>query len=396
MILHVDMDAFYASVEQLDNPELRGRCVIVGGKSKRGVVSAASYEARQCGIHSAMPIFQAKKLCPDAAFVKPRMYRYKQVSKKVMAILEQFSPIVEVVSIDEAYLDVASCSRLHGTPAEIALKIKQTVKSEIGLNCSVGIAPLKFLAKIASDMDKPDGLTEITEAETADFINNLVIEKVPGVGKITGKILTDMGIHRLGDARQYTEKALTEKLGKFGRRLLALANSRSDSRVVPDASTHSISTETTLSENTDDRQLLESKLLGQAETVARQLRAKKFKARTVTLIVKHADFRRVTRRTTLDRPTQSGMAIYKASAALLRVYPLKEALRLIGVGASGLLPLDTPVQQDLFSSLPESISSNGGGSDKKWEKADQALDNIAAKFGRGVVKRGTLVDEEER
>lgn len=394
MILHVDMDAFYASVEQLDNPELRGRCVIVGGKSKRGVVSAASYTARQCGIHSAMPIFQAKKLCPDAAFVKPRMYRYKQVSKKVMAILEQFSPIVEVVSIDEAYLDIAGCSRLFGTPAEIALMIKQTVKNEIGLNCSVGIAPLKFLAKIASDMDKPDGLTEITEAETADFIDNLAIEKVPGVGKITGKILTDMGIHRLGDARQYTEKALTEKLGKFGRRLLALANSRSDSRVVPDAGTHSISTETTLSANTADRQFLESKLLGQAETVARQLRAKKFKARTVTLIVKHADFRRVTRRTTLDRPTQSGMALFKAAAALLRDYPLKDDLRLIGVGASGLLPLGTPVQQDLFSSLPESRASNGGGSDRKWEKADQAVDDIARKFGPGVVKRGSLVEKE--
>jgi len=343
-----------------------------------------------------MPIFQAKKLCPDAAFVKPRMYRYKQVSKKVMAVLEQFSPIVEVVSIDEAYLDVAGCSRLHGTPAEIALKIKQTVRSEIGLNCSVGIAPLKFLAKIASDMDKPDGLTEITEAETADFIDNLVVEKVPGVGKITGKILTDMGIHRLGDARQYTEKALTKKLGKFGRRLLALANAHSDARIVPNAATHSISTETTLSENSADRQFLESKLLGQAETVARQLRAKKFKARTVTLIVKHADFRRVTRRTTLDRPTQSGMALFKAAAALLRDYPLKDDLRLIGVGASGLLPIATPVQQDLFSSMPESATSNSGGSDVKWEKADQALDDIAAKFGRGTVQRGTLVDKEDR
>ncbi len=394
MILHVDMDAFYASVEQLDNPELRGRCVIVGGKSKRGVVSAASYEARQCGIHSAMPIFQAKKLCPDAAFVKPRMYRYKQVSKKIMAVLEQFSPMVEVVSIDEAYLDIAGCKRLHGPPAEIALKIKQAIKSRTGLNCSVGIAPLKFLAKIASDMDKPDGLTEITAAETPAFIDNLAIKKVPGVGKITGKILTEMGIHRLGDARQYTEKTLTERLGKFGRRLLALATARSNSQVVPDAATHSISTETTLSENTADRQLLESKLLGQAETVARQLRAKKFKARTVTLKVKHADFRLVTRRTTLDRPTQSGMALFKVAAALLRDYPLKDDLRLIGVGASGLLPLDTPVQQDLFSNLPESTGSNRGGADIKWEKADRAVDDIARKFGPGVVKRGTLVDKE--
>jgi len=389
MILHVDMDAFYASVEQLDNPELRGKAVIVGGKSKRGVVSAASYEARHCGVHSAMPIFKAKKLCPEAAFIKPRMYRYKQVSKNVMAVLEQFTPMVEVVSIDEAYLDVSGCGRLHGTPLDIAQKIKKEIKHQTGLNCSVGIAPLKFLAKIASDMDKPDGLTEITPAETADFIENLVIEKVPGVGKITGKILKEMGIHRLGEARQYTEKALTERLGKFGIRLLALANAQSDARVEPDAAAHSISTENTLSENTSDRQFLTNKLLAQAETVARQLRAKKFKARTVTLKVKHADFKLITRRTTLERPTQSGMTIFKAAADLFRDYPLTMDLRLIGVGASGLLPMDTPVQQDLFS------SDTGTGSDQKWEKADQALDDIAKKFGRGTVKRGALVDPKE-
>lgn len=383
MILHVDMDAFYASVEQLDNPELRGRCVVVGGKSKRGVVSAASYEARQCGVHSAMPIFQAKKLCPEAAFVKPRMYRYKQVSKKVMEALEQFSPFVEVVSIDEAYLDITGCGRLHGTPAEIASKIKQAIRLQTGLTCSVGIAPLKFLAKIASDMDKPDGLTEITEAETAAFIDNLAIRKVPGVGKITGKILTEMGIYQLGDVRQYTEKILTERLGKFGRRLMALASSRDTARIVPDSAAHSISTETTLSENTSDRKFLENRLLGQSETVARQLRAKRFKARTVTLKVKHADFRLVTRRTTLDRPTQSGMTLYKAAASLLRDYPLVDDLRLIGVGASGLLPADTPVQQDLFSPA--------AGSGKDWEKADRAVDDIARKFGRGTIKRGALV-----
>ena len=388
MILHVDMDAFYASVEQLDNPELRGRCVIVGGKSKRGVVSAASYEARQCGVHSAMPIFQAKKLCPDAVFVKPRMYRYKQVSKEVMEILGQFSPVVEVVSIDEAYLDVTGCRRLHGTPVEIALKIKQAVKSQVGLNCSVGVAPLKFLAKIASDMDKPDGLTEITPAETEDFIKNLAIEKVPGVGRITGKILEEMGIRRLGEVRQYTEKALTERLGKFGRRLRELAEARSGGRVVPDAATHSISTETTLSANTSDRKLLESRLLSQAETVARQLRAKNFKARTVTLKVKHADFRLVTRRTTLDRPTQSGMTLFRAAADLLRAYQITDDLRLIGVGASGLLPVDTPIQQDLFNTAAES--------GRKWEKADRAVDDIARKFGTDAVTRGALVDKKEQ
>ncbi len=388
MILHVDMDAFYASVEQIDNPELKGKCVIVGGKSKRGVVAAASYEARYCGVHSAMPIFQARKLCPEAVYVKPRMYRYKQVSRKVMETMTEFSPFVEAVSIDEAYLDVSGCTRLHGPPAEIALKIKQAIKTRTGLTCSVGIAPLKFLAKIASDMDKPDGLTEITPAEQDAFIDNLDIARVPGVGKITGKILTEMGVYKLGDVKKYTEKALTERLGKFGLRLMDLAGSRDAGRVQSESSAHSISTENTLAENTQDRRLLENRLLGQSETVARELRAKKFKARTVTLKVKHADFRLVTRRTTLARPTQSGMTIYRAAAALFRAYPLTDDLRLIGVGASGLLPADTPVQQDLFSPA--------AGAGQKWEKADQAVDDITLKFGKGTIKRGALVNDREQ
>lgn len=260
----------------------------------------------------------------------------------------------------------------------------------------MGIAPLKFLAKIASDMDKPDGLTEISPAETDDFIKNLSIEKVPGVGRITGKILNEMGIRRLGDVRQYTEKALTERLGKFGRRLRELACARCGDRVVPDTAAHSISTETTLAENTSDRKLLESRLLSQAETVARQLRAKKFKARTVTLILKHADFRRVTRRTTLDRPTQSGITLFRAAVDLFREYKLSDDLRLIGVGASGLLPVDTPVQQDLFGNAVQSETSNGAGSEKKWEKADRALDDIARKFGRGAITRGTLAEKDRR
>ena len=395
MILHVDMDAFYASVEQFDNPGLRGKPVIVGGRSKRGVVCAASYEARYCGVHSAMPLFQAKKLCPKAVFMKPRMSRYKQVSKRVMAILAQFSPRVEVVSIDEAYLDVSGCERLHGAPVEIALQIKQEIQNQVGLNCSVGVAPFKFLAKIASNMDKPDGLTEITQKQTQEFIDNLAIEKVPGVGNVIGKSLKEMGIRRLGEARQYSEKALTERLGKFGRRLLVLANARNDTRVISNTSTHSISTETTLSKNTSDREYLKNKLLAHSEIIARQLRSKQLKARIVTLKLKHADFLMVTRRTTLDHPTQSGRTLFRTAKTLLCNYPLKDELRLIGVGASGLVPMDIPIQQDLFSNRPQAGALNPVGSDLKWEKADQVVDDITQKFGKRAIKRGTIVENDE-
>jgi len=179
----VDMDAFYASVEQLDNPDLKGRCVIVGGTSNRGVVSAANYEARKHGVHSAMPIFQAKQLCPQAVFVPPHMSRYKTVSRSIMVILKTFSPLVEIVSIDEAYLDITGSSRVMGTSREIAGTIKNTIHQETGLTCSVGVAPVRFLAKIASDLDKPDGLTIIYPAEVQAFIDSLAIQKVPGIGK---------------------------------------------------------------------------------------------------------------------------------------------------------------------------------------------------------------------
>ena len=183
MILHIDMDAFYASVEQRDRPELKGKCVIVGGRSNRGVVSAASYEARKFGIHSAMPIFQARQKCPRGIFVHPRMDRYKQVSRSIMALLKTFTPLVEVVSIDEAYMDVTGCGRLFGRPEEIGRRIKESVRAAVDLTCSVGIAPNMFLAKVASDMDKPDGLTIIRKKQMVAFIGALVIDKVPGVGK---------------------------------------------------------------------------------------------------------------------------------------------------------------------------------------------------------------------
>ena len=290
MILHIDMDAFYASVEQLDNPWLRGKCVMVGGTSNRGVVMASSYEARKFGVRSAMPIFQAKQRCPDGIFIPPRMKRYKEVSKKVMAILGNFSPQVQVVSIDEAYLDVSGGQRLHGDPAKAALKIKQEIKKTLQLTCSVGVAPGKFLAKVASDMNKPDGLTIIRPQDVHSFIETLPIQKVPGVGEKSFRQLESMGIKTLGDIQKLPEQMLLNRLGKSGHRLLELSSGVDCSVVTPHAPHKSVSTECTLGEDTRDKVLLNKYLLKQAEEVAKQLRKADVKARTITPEVKTRRF----------------------------------------------------------------------------------------------------------
>ncbi|MBW2517711.1 MAG: DNA polymerase IV, partial [Deltaproteobacteria bacterium] len=283
MILHIDMDAFYASVEQLDDPRLKNKCVIVGGTSNRGVVSAASYEARQFGIHSAMPIYQAKQKCPHGIFVPPRMGRYKEVSKRVMALLRDFSPLVEPVSIDEAYLDITGCQRLFGEPQEIAWEIKRKIKETVHLTCSVGVAPNKFLAKIASDMQKPDGLTLILPDRVATFINALPVKKVPGVGKKLLHQLELLGIRTLGDVQRLPEKSLVKHLGKFGKRLRALSSGSDDSLVTPHAPHKSISSERTLAADTRDAKLLKRYLLSQSGEVARQLRQAGLRAKTITI-----------------------------------------------------------------------------------------------------------------
>ncbi|MFC1829215.1 DNA polymerase IV [Thermodesulfobacteriota bacterium] len=384
MILHMDMDAFYASVEQLDNPELKGRCVIVGGMSGRGVVSAASYEARKFGIHSAMPVFQAKQKCPDGIFLRPRMRRYKEVSIKIMALLTDFSPLVEPISIDEAFVDITGCERIYGLPEEIAAKIKRKIKEAMNLTCSVGVAPNKFLAKVASDMAKPDGLTVITPDEAMAFIASLAIHKVPGVGHVTGKSLEAMAIKTLGDVRKYPEKTLLKHLGKFGKRLKQLSEGVDNSPVVPFTSPKSISSEETLAENTGDKHLLSKHILTQSEDVGRQLRRQRVRARTITLKIKHADFKQFTRSVTIKNPTQSSETIYKEAVKLLDAYKLSTRVRLIGVGVSGFVPVDTPVQLNLFEAENDQ--------NHMWEKVDKTVDTISRKFGKDVIKRAKLRD----
>jgi DNA polymerase-4 len=385
MILHIDMDAFFASVEQLDNPWLRGKCVLVGGTSSRGVVMACSYEARKFGVHSAMPVFQAREKCPQGIFVPPRRERYQEVSKKIMAILRQFTPQVEVVSIDEAYLDVSGCGRLHGDPENLALKIKKEIKNSLRLTSSVGVAPVKFLAKIASDMNKPDGLTIIRPEEVDAFIESLVIQKVPGVGRKTFQQLEAMGVKTLGDIKKFPESMLLNRLGKFGSHLLALSSGRDHSAVTPFAPPKSVSSERTLSEDTQDIERLKTCLLQQAEEVARQLRKANVKAGTITLKLKHADFKQVTRSKTVAAPTQSSKTIYRCAVQLLDDYRLAQKVRLIGVGTTGFKSAEMPVQRDLFEKERQS--------DADWSRVDRTLESITQKFGADAIKRASLSDE---
>jgi len=384
MILHIDMDAFYASVEQLDDPRLKNKCVIVGGTSSRGVVSAASYEARKFGVHSAMPIYQARQKCPHGIFVPPRMGRYKEVSQKVMALLRDFSPLVEPVSIDEAYLDITGCRRLFGEAQQIAQEIKRKIKETVHLTCSVGVAPNKFLAKIASDLDKPDGLSVILPDQVPAFIDTLSVKKVPGVGKKLFHQLELMGIQTLGDIRRLPEEALIKHLGKFGKRLRALACGSDDSPVLPHAPHKSISSERTLAADTRDIKLLKRYLLGQSAEVARQLRLAGVRARTITIKLKDEGFKTVTRRTTIAIPTQSSKTIYKHAVQLTEEHKMSRKIRLIGVGVSGFSSVTASVQMGLFDT-GEEIADD-------WEKIDRALDSISKKFGKDVVGRASLKD----
>jgi DNA polymerase-4 len=374
------MDAFYASVEQLDNPELTGKCVIIGGSTNRGVVSSASYAARKFGVRSAMPIVTARKRCPEGIFIRPRIDRYKEVSREIMQILTRFSPVVEPVSIDEAYLDCEGCDRLHGSPAQMAVAIKQTIRKETGLTCSVGGAPHKFLAKIASDLKKPDGLHLIKLEEISDFISSLPINKVPGVGKTTRQKLYQIGIHTLGQVRDYPEAFLCRHFGKFGKRLKELAHGVDRSKVSLSAERKSVSTETTLTEDTSDRDLLAAKLRSQAETIGRQLRKMGVKARTITLKVKHDDFHQITRNTSLSHPTQTTADIYRQSLCLLQAYQDRRKVRLIGIGASGLVAYGTPVQQSLFADDDDGK--------KHWDQVDRVMDAIAERYGKPMVVLG--------
>lgn len=376
------MDAFFASVEQRDNPQLRGKPVIVSGRSERSVVSTASYEARKFGIHSAMPVFTAKKRCPHLIIVPGNMAKYKQDSAKIMQVLSGISPLVEQVSIDEAYVDLKGLSRLLGDETAIANKIKQEIFDHLNLTCSIGIAQVKFLAKIASDMNKPDGLTIIPEEKTMSFIKKLSIEKVPGIGKTAMKQMQRLKIKTLGDLQPYPASVLKAKFGKMGTRLHELCNGVDTSVVEPFHERKSISSETTLSEDISDPGQICRILLDRSQVVGNTLRKKELICKTVFIKLKFFDFTQITRSRTLDTEICSSTAIYKQALKLFEQVRLTKAIRLAGVGVSSLKDMHSPVQMSLLEGVRENT--------KQWESVDHAVDGILEKFGSGIVKKAAL------
>lgn len=381
-ILHLDMDAFFASVEQHDDPSLKGLPVIIG-QGARGVVSAASYEARVFGVHSAMPVAEARRLCPQGVFLPGNRHRYAAVSRVVMATLERYSPLVEPASIDEAYVDITGTEPLFGPPETLGRAIKAAIREETGLSCSVGIAPVKFIAKIASDYDKPDGLTVVAPEQVTVFLAELPVGKIPGVGKRGQATLARFGVRLVGDVLAYPPDFWKRHCGKWGLDLYARAQGLGSDVVNPDRETKSVSAENTFARDTADRDRLRAWLLLQAERVGRELRREGLRGRTVTLKLKFNDFKQITRSRTLADPTDDDSVIFTAAARLLDAESLPKAVRLIGLGLSNFG--EKPRQLSLFDA-PETATQ------ARSDKINAALDAIRDKFGRAAIVRGRLFD----
>ncbi len=380
-IIHVDMDAFYASVEQRDRPEHRGLPVIVGADPRgRGVVSAASYEARRFGVHSAMPIGRAARLCPAGVFLPVDMAKYAQVSRQIMAILADFTPLLEPVSIDEAFLDVTGMSALMGDGEAIARGIKSRIRDGVELTASVGVAANKFVAKVASDLRKPDGLVVVRPGEEAPFLAPLPVSRLWGVGRVTGSALESMGIRTIAQLAATPVAHLEARFGTGGAFLLELAHGRDDRPVEPFAPPKSMGAEETFDADHRDLERLRATLRAQAEHVARELRAERYAGRTVTLKLRFADFSTITRRHTGD-PTQDGLRIYQQAVTLFERVPLRQPVRLIGLSVSELGPAGEG-QLSLFE--PDAA---------RRERLARALDRLVERFGEDSVRPASLLTE---
>ena len=384
-IIHLDMDAFYPSVEVLDNPQLKGKPVIVGGSRQRGVVSSASYEARKFGVHSAQPMATAMRLCPHGIVLPVRMARYKEVSGQVFEIFHLFTPLVEPLSIDEAFLDVTGSTRLLGSPIEIAKKIKQMVVEKTGLTISAGVAPSKFVAKIASDMEKPDGLTVVPADKIREFLDPLPIKKMWGVGKVTQEALTRLSIHTFKDLRQMPVEVLEKKFGKHGIHMHQLSLGIDDRDVVTAHEVKSIGHEITYSKDILDLELAKRELLSLANQVARRMRREGIEGKTITLKVKYNDFVRITRSVTLHKYTNDSAEIYSNICSLLEKTAVgKRPVRLLGISLSNLADIGSGRQLSLF---------NHQEPDEKRNELNKALDSIFEKFGDKGIRPGSLIDK---
>ena len=382
-ILHVDMDAFYASVEQLDNPDLRGKPIIVGGSPRsRGVVSAASYEVRPYGVRSAMATAKALRLCPHAILITPRMERYREASDKIFAVFARYTPLIQAISLDEAFLDVTGSQKLHGDPVSIAMAIRAAIRKETGLTASVGVASCRMVAKIASDLDKPDGLTVISEENREACMDPLPVAKIWGVGPVANRRLSKLGIETIGQLRQWPLESLRSELGQSGEDLHHLANGRDYSEVIPDELEKSISNEETFAVDVTDMEKLETVLRRQSDKVSTRLRKASLTGKVVFLKLRYSDFTTVTRRKTLSGFTCLSEVIFSEARDLLRqkTQAGKRPVRLIGVGMASFGEGDG-VQGSLFAPQKQDNA--------KIERLERAADAIRAKLGKNALQRGS-------
>lgn len=382
-ILHVDMDAFYASIEERDHSELQGLPIIVGGRAEhRGVVSAANYPARKFGVHSAMPMKTARQLCPQAHFFPVRMSAYAEVSQSIQKIFRRYTPLVEPLSLDEAFLDVTGSQLLFGNGREIATAIKQEVRQSLQLIASVGVAPNKFLAKIASDADKPDGLVVVEPDKIQEFLDPLPVSRVWGIGKVATQRFNRCGIQTIAQLRGLDLKVLTELFGEQGAHLWQLAQGLDDRAVVPEKQAKSISHETTFSSDVNDLEILRTILMGLVDDVARRLRKNKLRGKTIQLKIRYDDFSTFTRSMTVAQPTDLTREI-EESALLLLDQKLPDrplSIRLIGVGVTGFQS-GSQQQKSLFDEEDQ----------QKFSRLDQVKDQIASRFGSDSIIRGNRI-----
>ena len=384
VIIHVDMDAFYASVEVMDHPELKGTPVIVGGSvESRGVVTAASYEARVYGVHSAMSSARAHRLCPHGIYLEPRMDRYAEVSRDIRRVLDDFTPIVEPISIDEAFLDVTGSQALFGSGPDIGRTIKQRIRGEIGLIASVGVAPNKYLAKLASDLEKPDGFVVITQDEAEARLAPLPVSRLWGIGKKTEPNFITAGLKTIGDVARASDELLERLAGAYAPRLKQLARGLDDRDVVADAEAKSIGAENTFARDIADDARLREELDALAERVARRARADGMVGFTVNLKARYADFTTVTRAKTLPDATSDSVVIRDTARELLEVRLDRNgrALRLLGVSLSNLAHAEE-VTPDLFSTIACTVVSRN-------RTLDVVMDKIRKRFGASAVRRGS-------
>jgi len=389
-ILHVDLDAFYASVEQLDDPSLQSRPVIVGGLGPRGVVAAASYEARRFGVYSATPMGRARRACPEGVFLAPRFERYEEASHDVMGILRSFTPLVEPLSMDEAFLDVHGARRLHGTGPEIAVAIKARVRDDTGLTASVGVATTKFLAKIASDLSKPDGLIVVESGKELEFLHPLPVERLWGVGPATRKRLDRFGIRTIGDLAALPEETLTRAVGDaHGRHLHALAWNHDDRGVETERRAKSVGHEETFPRDVVDRTILEREVLRFADKVASRLRRAGLAGRTVHLKLRYGDFKTITRSRTIAEPTDLAADFARIGTELLRAVDLGAGLRLLGLSVSQLQ--EAVAVQEAFG-LDDAESPRGSEKTRR-DRGDleRSVDRVRARYGDEAVMPARLV-----